>query len=169
MYVDCQADPAKTERTSPEAKKGGDRVSDLRNNPYAAWAQGFSTIDADTLMDKPLPKSSFLVDGLIPQGVNILCGASKIGKSWLMLDLALKLAAGEPFCGMETTKCGVLYLCLEDTYQRIQDRLMKLTDEVPPNLRFAVTAGTIGNGLDTEISNYLRADQGTLRRRWRRD
>ena len=125
-------------------------------DPRRVWFQGFDSIDAETLMNKPLPGSKFLVDGLIPQGVHLISGAPKIGKSWLMLDLALKLAAGEPFCGMETTKCGVLYLSLEDTLKRIQDRLMKLTDEAPSNLRFAVTAGTIGNGLDTEISNYLR-------------
>ena len=117
--------------------------------------QGFYTIDADTLMNKPLPKSRFIVEGLVPQGVNILGGASKIGKSWLMLDLALKIANGEPFWGMETLQCDVLYLCLEDSYQRIQDRLMKLTDEAPTNLRFSVTAGTLGNGLEQEISDFL--------------
>ena len=124
-------------------------------DPRIAWREGFESIDAATLLDKPLPKSKFLVDGLIPQGVHLISGSAKIGKSWLMLDLALKLAAGEPFWGMETVKCGVLYLSLEDTLARIQSRLMKLTDEAPSNLRFAVTAGTIGNGLDTEIGSYL--------------
>ena len=119
--------------------------------------QGFDTIDADTLMNKPLPKSRFIVEGLVPQGVNILGGASKIGKSWLMLDLALTIAKGEPFWGMETMQCDVLYLCLEDSYQRIQDRLMKLTDEAPTNLRFSVTAGTLGNGLEQEISDFLHS------------
>ena len=119
--------------------------------------QGFDTIDADTLMNKPLPKSRFIVEGLVPQGVNILGGASKIGKSWLMLDLALKIAKGEPLWGMETMQCDVLYLCLEDSYQRIQDRLMKLTDEAPTNLRFSVTARTLGNGLEQEISDYLHS------------
>ena len=112
-------------------------MSDLRNNPYAAWAQGFSTIDADTLMYKPLPKSSFLVDGLIPQGVHLISGSAKIGKSWMVLGLALKVAAGEPVWGIETTKCDVLYLCLEDSYQRIRYGLIKLTDEAPANLRFS--------------------------------
>ena len=124
-------------------------------NPYAAWGRGFDTIDADTLMYKPLPKSAFLVDGLIPQGVNILCGASKIGKSWLVLDLALKVAVGEPFWGNETAKCDVLYLSLEDTYQRIQERLMMLTDEAPSNLRFAVTASSLSGGLEKDLINYL--------------
>ena len=103
--------------------------------------QGFDIIDADTLMTKPLPKNRFLVESLVPQGVNILAGASKTGKSWLMLDMALKIAAGEPLWGLETTQCDVLYLCLEDTYQRIQERLMKLTDEAPQNLRFSARQG----------------------------
>lgn len=126
-------------------------------NDYGSlpWGQGFETIDADTLMNRPLPKNRFLVEGLIPHGVNLLCGASKIGKSWLMLDLALKVAVGEPIWGMQTIQCDVLYLCLEDTYQRIQDRLMKLTDDAPPNLRFAVAANSLSNGLDRDISDYL--------------
>ena len=119
--------------------------------------QGFDIIDADTLMTKPLPKNRFLVEGLVPQGVNILAGASKTGKSWLMLDMALKIAAGEPLWGLETTQCDVLYLCLEDTYQRIQERLMKLTDEAPQNLRFSVAAKTLSNGLEQDISDFLHS------------
>ena len=124
-------------------------------NPLAFFRTGFQTIDAAELLYKPLPKSSFLVEGLLPQGVNILCGSPKVGKSWLVLDLALKLATGEPIWDIATTKCDVLYLCLEDTYQRIQDRLMKLTDEAPPNLRFSVSARSLSNGLDKDIGDYL--------------
>ena len=36
-------------------------------DPRIAWREGFESIDAATLLDKPLPKSKFLVDGLIPQ------------------------------------------------------------------------------------------------------
>ena len=130
-------------------------------DPRIAWREGFESIDAATLLDKPLPKAGFLVDGLIPQGVHLISGSAKIGKSWLMLDLALKLAAGEPFWGMETVKCGVLYLSLEDTLARIQSRLMKLTDEAPANLRFAVTAGTLGGGFEEELKNYLYSNPDT--------
>ena len=78
-----------------------------------------------------------------------------------MLDLALSIASGEPFLGQNTAKCGVLYLCLEDTLKRIQDRLMKLTDEAPSNLRFAVTAGTLGGGFEEELKNYLHSNPDT--------
>lgn len=50
------------------------------------------TVDAETLLSTPLKKTMFIVDGLIPQGVSILCGSSKIGKSWLMLWLGLQVA-----------------------------------------------------------------------------
>ena len=124
-------------------------------DPRIAWREGFDTIDADTLMNKPMHKNKYLVEGLLPHGVTILGGSSKVGKSWFVLDLALKLATGEPIWEKETTKCGVLYLCLEDTLQRIQNRLMMLTDEAPPNLRFATTASTITNGLEKDINTYL--------------
>ena len=131
-------------------------------NPYAELMKGFNSIDAATLMDKPLPNSCFLVEGLVPEGVNMISGAPKVGKSWLMLDLALSIASGEPFLGQNTAKkCGVLYLCLEDTLKRIQDRLMKLTDEAPANLRFAVTAGTLGGGFEEELKNYLHSNPDT--------
>ena len=42
------------------------------------------TIDADTLLSTPMRKTLFVVDGLIPQGLSVLSGSSKIGKSWLI-------------------------------------------------------------------------------------
>ena len=49
------------------------------------------TVDAETLLATPMSKTMFIVDGLIPQGVNVLSGAAKIGKSWLMLWLGLQV------------------------------------------------------------------------------
>ena len=42
------------------------------------------TVDAETLLSTPMRKTMFIVDNLIPQGANVISGASKIGKSWLM-------------------------------------------------------------------------------------
>lgn len=90
------------------------------------------TIDADTLLSTPMRKTLFVVDGLIPQGLSVLSGSSKIGKSWLMLWLGIQVARGQPVWEFETHKSDVLYLCLEDTYARIQSRLYQITDEAPP-------------------------------------
>ena len=35
-------------------------------------------VDADTLLSTPLEKTAFVVDGLIPMGVTLLGGSSKI-------------------------------------------------------------------------------------------
>lgn len=98
-----------------------------------------NTVDAETLLATPMSKTMFVVQDLIPQGVN----ASKIGKSWLMLWLSLQIAEGKPVWDMETHQCDALYLCLEDTMRRIKDRLFQLTDEAPDNLHFAVACGLI--------------------------
>ena len=111
--------------------------------------------DAETLYFEPQRKTMQFVDGLIPQGLNIFCGASKIGKSWLMLWLCLHIADGSPVWEREVIKSDVLYLCLEDTYTRIQERLYKLTDNPPDNLRFALMCGKIGDGLEEQIEIFL--------------
>ena len=119
-------------------------------------SENLMIMDADTLLSTPMQRASFIIDGFLPQGVSILSGAPKIGKSWLMLLLSLKVSQGLPLWGMKTDKCDVLYLCLEDSFQRIQDRLYRLTESAPDNLYFAVTSGQIGNGLQKQIHHHLK-------------
>ena len=119
------------------------------------------TVDADTLLYQPLEKPSFIVDGLIPTGLSLFCGAQKIGKSWLMLKLCLCVSEGKPLRGMSTTPGDVLYLCLEDTFCRIQDRLFRLTDEASEHLRFAVASCKLTDGLVGQLEEYLKERPGT--------
>ena len=60
-----------------------------------------NTIDGETLMSRPLQPLSFVVDTLISQGLHILAGSPKVGKSWLALWLAVTVAKGEPVWGMQ--------------------------------------------------------------------
>lgn len=71
------------------------------------------TINAEALLSHPLPPTRFVIDQLLPQGLHILAGAPKIGKSWLALALCLCVAKGEPLWSFAAQKCDVLYLCLE--------------------------------------------------------
>ncbi len=119
------------------------------------------TVDAETLLSTPMSKTMFIVDGLISQGVNVISGASKIGKSWLMLWLGLQVAQGNSVWGLPTLQCDVLYLSLEDTQRRIKDRLYNLTDSAPDNLYFAVTSGLIGGGLEEQITDFLTEHSAT--------
>ena len=112
------------------------------------------TVNCEQLMTTPLKPIEFCVDVMISTGLFILAGAPKIGKSWLALDMALSIAKGEKVLGRET-KCGTaLYLCLEDSYTRIQNRLFELTNEPTENLHFAIMSGTLGGGLENQIENF---------------
>ncbi|MCL2675575.1 MAG: AAA family ATPase, partial [Firmicutes bacterium] len=107
----------------------------------------FNTIDGETLMTKPLAPIRFVADSFIPQGLHILAGAPKTGKSWLALWLCLQIAKGENVWNFKTEKGTTLYLCLEDSENRIQSRLFDVTDDAPNNAHFTVTSNTIGDGL----------------------
>ena len=62
-------------------------------------ATKLQVIDGETLMDMELAAPKFCVQGLLPQGLCILGGAPKIGKSWLMLDLCVRIAKGGTHVG----------------------------------------------------------------------
>ena len=114
------------------------------------------TIDADTLQSTAYEPASFVVDDLLPLGLHLLAGAPKIGKSWLALWLCLCAAQGKPLWTFATRPCEVLYLCLEDSFQRIQSRLFDLTEDAPPTLRFAVMSQQLHNGLVEQIEQFLK-------------
>ena len=103
----------------------------------------------------------FLVDELIPEGLHILAGAPKIGKSWLALWLCLCVSQGQPLWNFATTQGEVLYLSLEDSFQRIQTRLFDLTEDAPPTLHFAIMANTLRHGLEQQIEQFLSEHPAT--------
>ncbi len=120
-----------------------------------------NTIDADTLQSIPYDPLSFVVEDLLPQGLHLLAGAPKIGKSWLALWLCLCAAQGKPLWNFATKPCEVLYLCLEDSFQRIQSRLFDLTEDAPPSLHFAVMAEQLHSGLVEQIEQFLQEHPAT--------
>lgn len=117
--------------------------------------QKLSTINAEELLSFPLPPIRFIIDGLLPQGLHILAGAPKIGKSWLALTLCLCVAKGEPLWSFAAQQCSVLYLCLEDSYQRIRCRLLDLTEDAPDTLHFSIIAEQLHGGLEQQIERFL--------------
>ena len=121
-----------------------------------------TVIDGETLMDTRLEPTKFCIDTLLPQGITILGGAPKIGKSWLVLDICIRIAKGESVWDMPTAKGTTLYLCLEDTLRRVQKRLNCITDDVPSNAFFATAAHTIAEGLCDEIRTFVKEHPDTV-------
>ena len=113
------------------------------------------TMTAEQLQSAPYAPVPFLVDELLPEGLHILAGAPKIGKSWLALWLCLCVSQGQPLWNFATTQGEALYLSLEDSFQRIQARLFDLTEDAPPTLHFAIMADTLKHGLEQQIEQFL--------------
>ena len=114
-----------------------------------------NTIDGETLMNRPLQPLSFVVDTLISQGLHILAGSPKVGKSWLALWLAVAVAKGEPVWGMQVKQGTTLYLCLEDSQLRIQNRLFDVTEDASANVHFCTESRILGDGLTEQLEQFL--------------
>ena len=121
-----------------------------------------NSVDGETLWDMELSPQQFCIKGLLPKGLCALGGASKIGKSWLVLDWCIRIAKGEPIWGMEIRQGATLYLCLEDTLQRVQHRIYRVSDEATPNAHFATAAGTLADDLEEQISSFLLLHPDTV-------
>jgi hypothetical protein len=96
-------------------------------------------LDAQTF-----PPLNYAVQGIFTEGYNLLAGAPKIGKSWLALSCALSFAQGSPALGSINLPSArpVLYLALEDTPRRLQDRTRALLNgsPIPQLFHFATEA-----------------------------
>lgn len=109
--------------------------------------------NCDYIMNTQMVQTPYIVEKMIYQGLYILAGVPKIGKSWLALELCLSVAEGDQFLKHETNCGQALYLSLEDSLLRLQNRLYEFTDETVDNLSFAIMAESIGSGLEEQIEN----------------
>ena len=121
----------------------------------------FNSVDGDTLLDMDLPATKFVIKDLLPQGLAILGGSPKVGKSWLMLDWCVRIAKGEKIWNFPVTQGTTLYVSLEDTASRLQERLLSVTDEAP-NVFFTTFSFKIGEGFEEQIKNFVAEHPDTV-------
>lgn len=96
------------------------------------------------------------VQGLFTEGLNIYVGASKLGKSWHMLQCGFCVSSGRPFWNRAVTRSPVLYLALEDSERRIKDRLNKLhITEIPDDYLIMTKVPNMDSGLTDLLDDWL--------------
>jgi RecA-family ATPase len=89
-------------------------------------------ITAPSLMGLPFPEARWAVPGILPEGLSLLGGKPKKGKSLLALNIALRIAAGQKVLGkFDITPGKVLYFALEDSKRRLQERIDLMLDGQP--------------------------------------
>ena len=121
---------------------------------------GPAIISADALMSKTFPPPRWAVEGVLAEGLTLFVGPPKIGKSWLCLNIAIAVALGGMAMGKILVEGGdVLYLALEDTERRLQERIfINLQGDHPPSrLHIATTWPTLADGAADHLREWLQS------------
>lgn len=119
-------------------------------------------VSMNELFDTQYQSKPPLIDGLLYPGTYIFAGSPKLGKSFLMAQLAYHVSTGTPLWNYTTRKGTVLYLALEDDYRRLQERSYRMFGTAEnESLFFSVSAGQLGRGLDEQLTNFLREHPDT--------
>ena len=114
-------------------------------------------ISAEELLSTPLPPVKWIIPGLLPAGLALFAGPSKAGKSWLTLWLCLQIAQGNPVWDREIEPRTVIYFSLEDTFNRLQNRIFQLIDggDAPERLILQTECPSIGQGLEEQVESLI--------------
>jgi hypothetical protein len=121
------------------------------------------------IAEMEFPPLQYLADEFLPMGCWLLIGPPKRGKTWLMLDLAVAVAGGGESLGFKCEQGRVLYLALEESKRRIQDRTLQLCRQKglnPKETLGQILFGTTGDddiptadgGLYQMIADAMDAD-----------
>jgi hypothetical protein len=128
-------------------------------NRNARYNGKLETITAVDLLTLDLPTVEQIVTGILYEGLTLFAGKPKMGKTWLMLALALAVATGGMALGNRLVAQGeVLYLALEDNKRRLQGRIKKLLagQEAPAGLHFALDWPRLDEGGLEALDEFLR-------------
>jgi hypothetical protein len=118
------------------------------------------TRNAADLQHKTFELMRWIVKDILPEGLSMLAGKPKIGKSWAALDLAIAVATGGTCLGKEVEEGDVLLLALEDTDRRLQRRITKLLgankQDWPKRLTYATEWPRLSDGGIELIRAWVR-------------
>ncbi|WP_406371087.1 AAA family ATPase [Streptomyces sp. NBC_01550] len=135
----------------PSSPQPAPTAPPVRERPRTAWT-------ADQLMATEFPEPKWAVPGILAEGVSLLAGPPKVGKSWLSLGLGLSVAAGgHAFDSVPVDGGPVLYLALEDTPRRLKTRMGKLLggQKAPAGLTLVTECPPFPQGGSEAIAQWL--------------
>lgn len=120
------------------------------------------SLSMNELYDHVFPGKPPVVEGLLYPGVYLFVGAPKVGKSFLMAQLAYHVSMGLPLWGYEVRQGTVLYLALEDDYPRLQERLYRMFGaDSAGGLFLSISAHTLGGGLEKQLEGFVQEHPDT--------
>jgi AAA domain/Transcriptional regulator, AbiEi antitoxin len=163
-------------RGRPAAQKGTQSMNrseakDLKDRKTADGARrrqnahgpqtAASPTSAEALQNMTFPPIKYVVPGIIVEGLTLIAGKPKIGKSWLLLHTAIAVARGGFTLGdIHCIECDVLYCALEDNLRRLQSRMTKLlgiSQPWPKRLQFRCEMPRLTEGGLDSIKQWIES------------
>jgi hypothetical protein len=122
-------------------------------------------LNAEDLMARKFAPQRWAIHGLLPEGVTLLVGAPKVGKSWLALQFAMAIADAAPLWNGRAPEIQgrVLLLALEDNERRMQTRLAKIKTANTVLLSYATEWPRMDNGGLDHLAHWLDENAGATR------
>lgn len=134
----------------------------VRAEKEASNPNHLPSISMTELYERIYTRKQPLIEGVLYPGTYLFAGAPKLGKSFLMMQLAYHVSTGTPLWGLPVHQCDVLYLSLEDDFPRLQERLYRMFGtEATDHLHLCVSAHTIQDGLAMQLSRFLMQHPAT--------
>ena len=104
----------------------------------------------------------WIIKGILRSGLYILAGAPKVGKSFLVGQIAYHVSTGRPLWGYPVHRSPVLYMALEDDHPRLQERMFRMFGvESTKDLYFSISAKNLREGLEEQIAGFVKDHPGT--------
>jgi len=148
-----------TAENNPQEEDLEKMLRDMRRMSDPAYLH---TVSMNDLYQNVYQSKPPVIDGLLYPGTYLFAGAPKVGKSFLMAQLAYHVSTGLPLWGYAVHKGTVLYLALEDDHRRLQGRLYRMFGmEGTDDLLFAVYAKQLGVGLEEQLKKFVREHPDT--------
>lgn len=144
-------DPNELFMSNPEELKTA--VAAAKRKVRKVYKRGVASIAASDLQTAKIDPPEWLIPDVLPQGLAILCASSKVGKSWMAMQMCLAISRGKEFLDYASNQAGCLYLALEDGIFRLKDRLNKVLDggKAPSNFYLSIKANGLDGGLIKQL------------------
>ncbi len=117
---------------------------------------------ASELAQAVFPREDWIINNILKPGLTILSAKSKVGKSWMSLDMAVSVARGTEFLGNKTTQGKVLYMDLENGEALGQERLILQTDgtDIPEDLFIVFEFPQMGDSFYEDLEDFVVKNPG---------
>ena len=140
-----------------DSKMLAENIVTAQNEAKKKFKRGLDWVSAYDLQRMVFDPLVWLVSDIVPQGLTVLCAASKSGKSWMALQMCLDVCFGNDFLGHKTNPAGCIYLALEDSYPRVCNRVNMILkgEDAPKNFKIVIHAEGMDGSLLQQVSEMI--------------